>query len=139
VNTPLRFIRIRHSDYPWLAAGQCFDTLTDFDATLRQARRLHTELDTEGASGFIHFVIAWKDGASFHGRYDLERPAVEGVVEHVIAACRSALADARLHVLLDAARLTVLRLEQAVCAERGISMGAHPGPGPGLEVQCFPA
>ena len=136
MNTPLRFIRIRHSDHPRLAAGQCFDTLTDFDATLRQARRSHAENEAE-APGFIHFVIAWKDGASFHGRYDLERPAVEGVVEHVIAACRSALAEPRLHVLLDAARLTVLRLFQAVCAERGISMGAHPWRG--VEVQCFPA
>lgn len=136
MNTPLRFVRIRHSDHPRLAAGQCFDTLTDFDATLRQVRRSPAELDAE-ASGFIHFVIVWKDGAAFYGRYDLERPAVEGVVEHVIAACRSALAKPRLHVLLDAARLTVVRLFQAVCAERGISGGAHPGRG--AEVPCFPA
>jgi hypothetical protein len=68
-------------------------------------------------SSRLWFVLTWKDGAAFHGRIDLERPGT-GLIEHVTRACRAALQDPQLHVLLAGARLTVERLFETALAER---------------------
>lgn len=109
MNTPLLSIRIKHSEAPSFTAGQSFDTVAEFDATMRAVR-------ANAAGGRVAFVVTWKDRATFHGLYDLELN--ETLVEHVARVGRLALAEPRLQVLLPGIRITLMRLFRAVLAER---------------------
>ncbi len=113
MRSPLLSIRIRHSECPALHSGQQFDTIADFDATLRAARHASTSGEQR-----VSFVLTWRDRATFHGRLTLDARRPEGLVEHVTRVCREVLADARLGFLVTGAQLNVTRLFQAVMAER---------------------
>jgi hypothetical protein len=107
--TPLLAIRIRHSENPAIHAGQQFDTLADFDATFRAVR-------ARAARGRVAYVLTWKDRATFHGVYNLER--AEDLIENITRECRAVLCDPRLSVLLAGVQLTLKRLFKAALAER---------------------
>jgi hypothetical protein len=108
--TPLLGIRIEHSETRALRDGQQFDTIQDFDAALRSARR-------QMPSGRVAFVLTWKDRGNFHGRCDLELG--ETVGEHVVRICSDVLTDPRRSCLCPGALLTMTRLWQAKAVERG--------------------
>jgi hypothetical protein len=113
MRTPLLAIRICHSECPSLHAGQQFDTIADFDATVEAARRAV-------CSGCqkLAFVLTWKDGATFHGRLELDPRHPEGLIPHVTSACREVLRDPAHEDLIPGAWLTVARLFDAAMAER---------------------
>jgi hypothetical protein len=112
MRTLLLSIRIRHSESPALHLGQQFDTIADFDATVRAIRRASTSRDQS-----VSFVLTWRDRATFHGRLILDAPE-EGLVDHITRVCREVLADDRLGSLVAGTQLTITRLFQTVLAER---------------------
>jgi hypothetical protein len=114
--TPLLGIRVKQSDVPGLRTGHQFDAIEDFDAVLKAVR-------AAGATGRVGFVLTWKNRATFHGVYDLERR--EGLVEHVGRVCREALREPRLEVLLPGIRWTLKRLFEAALAERESAQVRH--------------
>jgi hypothetical protein len=113
MKTPLLCIRVRHSECPALHPGQQFDTIADFEATLGAIRRA-----SASAGQSVSFVLTWRDRATFHGRLTLDAHRPEGLVEHMTRVCREVLAEARLEVLVAGAQLTIMRLFEAVVAER---------------------
>jgi hypothetical protein len=119
MKTPLAAVRIKHSECAALFKGHQFDTIGEFDAALQSAR-------SNGSAGSIAFVITWKDRATFHGVYDLERK--ESVAEHVARVGRATLDDARLWCLADGICLTITRLFETALAER-IAGAARPQSG----------
>jgi hypothetical protein len=113
MRTPLLSIRIRHSECPALHAGQQFDTIAEFDATVDAACRTVCS-----GSQRLAFVLTWKDGATFHGRLDLGPRRSEGLIPHVTSACREVLRDPAHEALVPGAWVTVARLYDAAMAER---------------------
>lgn len=113
MRTPLLSIRIRHSECPALHAGQQFDTITDFDATVGAARRA-----VRAGPQKVAFVLTWRDGATFHGQLDLDAQRPEGLIPHVTSACREVLRDPVHEALVPGAWVTVARLFDAAMAER---------------------
>lgn len=118
MKTPLLSIRIKHSEAPSFAAGHSFDTVAEFDATMRGVR-------ARTPSGRVAFVVTWRDGSTFHGLYDLELN--ETLVEHVARVGREALTATRLAVLLPGIRFTLMRLFRALLAERLNGASQPPG------------
>lgn len=114
VNTPLLSVRISHSDCDALRAGQHFDTIRDFDAALRAVHRARSATDTSGCR--VHFVLTWKDGASYHGSCSVERGG-KGLFADILGACRMILEEPRLHALFAGMKLTVHRLLDVALAE----------------------
>jgi hypothetical protein len=100
LNTPLLAVRIKHSEVSALHVGQHFDTITDLEATLRVA----SAMSPGGVR--VAFVLTWRDGATFHGIYDLER--AESIVEHVVRVGYEVLAEPWLRVLLPGIRFTLV-------------------------------
>lgn len=116
MNTPiLTSIRIRYSETAELHGGQQFDTIADFDATLRAAS---FAAPADGCYQKVSFVMTWNDGGTFQGRIDLERHQYDGLVPHVIEVCDSVLREPRLRDLVVSARLTRARIIQAAAEER---------------------
>jgi hypothetical protein len=124
-NTPLLSIRINHSDCDALRAGLHFDTIRDFDAALRAVHLARRATETADATGCrVHFVLTWKDGASFHGSCSVDRGG-KGLFADVLDACRTVLEDPRLHALFAGMKLTVHRMVDAALAEHQRFAGAH--------------
>jgi hypothetical protein len=109
MRSPLLSVRIEHSECGALLRGHQFDSITEFEASLRLAH-------SERASGRVAFVITWKDGATFRGLYDLDQ--FESVAEHAARVGRVALADPRLWCLAEGTCLTITRLFETALAER---------------------
>jgi len=111
----LSTIRIRYSEAGSIHAGQQFDTIAEFDATLRAAS---FTAPSDGCYFKVAFVLTWTDGSTFAGRIDLERHDYGGLVAHVAELCRYVELERGLADLIPAARVTRARVQHAAAKER---------------------
>lgn len=108
-------IRIRYSESAAMHDGQQFDTIADFDATLRAASGC---APADGRYFKIAFTATWSDGAVYDGRIDLERHDYVGLLPHVVAACQDVEREPLCADLVPAARAFRARFMLTVQQER---------------------
>jgi hypothetical protein len=114
-------IRISYSEDPALHPGQQFDTIAQFDATLRAASAAAA---TDCGPFKVGYVVAWSDGTFFASQMERRRPEYPGLVNHVIACC-IAIERASPTAPLPSARATFARIRQAAAEERAAQDRAH--------------
>ena len=108
-------IRIRYSESRELAEGQQFDTIAEFDATLRS---LSASSPSSGAYFKIAFTVTWADGSTFQGRIDLQRHDYVGLAAHVARLCSLVERSPDLADLLSSALAVRSRVLHAEAQER---------------------
>ena len=111
--SPLLCIRVRRSGSPAFYRGQIFDTIADFDAKVRAVRGA---ADAEWEQD-VDIVIEWKDGASFHARFNLLRDRGEYLHDHVQRVCGEVLRHPMFAPFAPAARITIVRMFVTALAE----------------------